>query len=131
MASYEQLPAELNVALVPGDELNIGLNFTQPSGSSTVPLNLTGYTIEAKAFVPSYANPDGGFGSGSYTVGATAATFTVSPVSLSGGQVSLGLTELQTATLSPATGYRWYLRWTSPQGATLTVMSGTLTARLP
>lgn len=130
-SSYEQLPAELNVTMIPGDEINVGLNFTQPSGNSTVPLNLTGYTFDARVFVPTFGNTDGGFGSGSYTIGTTAANLTVSPVNLSAGQLSIGLNEAQTANLSPATGYRWYLRWSDSANLTLTVLSGAFTARLP
>lgn len=131
MASFDQVPAELNVTLIPGDELNVGLNFTQPSGNSTVPLNLSGYTFDARVFTPAFSNPDGGFGSGSYTIGTTAANLTVSPVNLTTGQLSIGLNETQTANLSPATGYRWYLRWSDSQNLTLTVLSGAFTARLP
>ena len=131
MASYDQTPADLSITLIPGDELNVGMTFTQPSGNTTVPINLTGYTFDAKVFTPAFSNPDGGLGSGSYTIGATAATLTVSPVNLAAGQVNIGLTETQTAALSPATGYRWYLRWVTPSNVTLTVLSGAFTARLP
>lgn len=130
MASYQQIPADMAIEFVIGDELNVGLAFTV-SGTSSTPLNLTGYTLEAKVFVPTYSNPDGGLGSGNYVIGSTAATFTVAPVSLSGGTVNIGLTETQTAALSAATGYRWYFRWTDPTGFTLTPISGPLTARIP
>jgi hypothetical protein len=117
----------MSIEFVVGDELNIGLAFT----SSSAAINLTGYTLDAKVYKPVFANPDGSFSQGAYTVGATAATFTVSSVSLSGGTVNIGLTELQTSALSPATGYRWYFRWTDTSGVTLTVLSGTFTARSP
>jgi hypothetical protein len=116
---------------VAGDELNVGLAFTQPSGSSSTPINLTGYTFEAKVYLPVFSNPDGSLGEGAYTVGATAATFTAAVVSMSGGTVNVGLTETQTLALSPAVGYRWYFRWTDTAGVTLTVLSGTFTARAP
>lgn len=128
-ASFVQVPAEMPVTFVAGDELNIGLAFT--AGSPAAPVNLTGYTLEAKVFVPEFANPAGGFGAGSYTVGATAATFTVSTVSLTGGTVNIGLTETQTAALNPAVGYRWYIRWVDTSGVTLTVVSGPFVARIP
>jgi hypothetical protein len=131
VASYNQTPAELSITMIPGDELNVGMNFTAPSGNTTTPLNLAGYTFDARVFVPTFANPDGGFGSGSYTVGTTAANLTVSPVNLAVGQLSLGLNESQTANLSPATSYRWYLRWSDSANLTLTVLSGDFVARLP
>jgi hypothetical protein len=128
--TFQQIPADLPIVYVVGDELNVGLAFTTGSGSPTA-LNLTGYTFECRVYVPAFANPDGALGSGGYTIGTTAVTPTVSAVSLSGGTVNVGLTELQSATLSPAIGYRWYFRWTDPTGVTLTVVSGTFTARIP
>jgi len=125
--AFVQTPADMSIEFVVGDELNIGLAFT----SSSAAINLTGYTFEAKVYKPVYANPDGSFTEGAYTVGATAATFTVSTVSMSGGTVNVGLTETQTAALSPAIGYRWYFRWTDTSGVTLTVLSGSFTARAP
>ena len=124
---FSQTPAEMSIECVAGDELNVGLAFT----SSSTPINLTGYTFEAKVYLPVFANPDGSLGEGAYTVGATAATATVSAVSLSGGTLNVGLTETQTVALSPAVGYRWYFRWTDTSGVTLTVLSGSFTARAP
>ena len=124
---FVQTPAEMSIECVAGDELNVGLAFT----SSSTPINLTGYTFEAKVYLPVFSNPDGSLGEGAYTVGATAATATVSVVSLSGGTVNVGLTETQTLALSPAVGYRWYFRWTDTAGVTLTVLSGSFSARAP
>jgi hypothetical protein len=124
---FVQTPADMSIECVSADELNVGLAFT----SSSAAINLTGYTFEAKVYLPVFANPDGSLGEGAYTVGATAATFTVSAVSLSGGTVNIGLTETQTLALSPAVGYRWYFRWTDTAGVTLTVLSGSFTARAP
>jgi hypothetical protein len=124
---FVQTPAEMSIECVAGDELNVGLAFT----SSSTPINLTGYTFEAKVYLPVFSNPDGSLGEGAYTVGATAATATVSAVSLSGGTLNVGLTETQTVALSPAVGYRWYFRWTDTSGVTLTVLSGPFTARAP
>ncbi len=129
--SFVQTPADMSIECVAGDELNVGLAFTQPSGSSSAAINLTGYTFEAKVYAPAFSNADGNFGSGAYTAGATAATFTTSAVSLSGGTVNVGLTETQTVALSPAVGYRWYFRWTDTSGVTLTVLAGTFTVRAP
>ncbi len=125
--AFVQTPAEMSIECVAGDELNVGLAFT----SSSAAINLTGYTFEAKVYLPVFANPDGSLTEGAYTVGSTAATFTVSAVSLSGGTLNVGLTETQTVALSPAVGYRWYFRWTDTSGVTLTVLSGEFTARAP
>ena len=125
--AFSQTPADMSIECVAGDELNVGLAFT----SSSAAINLTGYTFEAKVYLPVFANPDGSLTEGAYTVGATAATFTVSAVSLSGGTLNVGLTETQTLALSPAVGYRWYFRWTDTSGVTLTVLSGSFTSRAP
>jgi len=127
--TFVQTPADMSIEFVAGDELSVGLAFKSTNG--TTPINLTGYTLDAKVFVPTFANPDGSLGAGAYTMGTTADTFTVSAVSLSGGTVNIGLNETQTAALSAAVGYRWYFRWTDTSGYTLTVLSGTFTARIP
>jgi len=124
---FVQTPAEMSIECVSGDELNVGLAFT----SGSTPINLTGYTFESRVYLPVFSNPDGSMGEGAYTVGSTAATFATAAVSLSGGTVNVGLTEAQTAALSPAIGYRWYFRWTDTAGVTLTVLSGEFKARAP
>jgi hypothetical protein len=125
--SFQQIPADMPITFVVGDELNVGLAFT----TGSTPINLTGYTFESKVYVPAFGNPDGSLGSGGYTVGATAVTPTITSASRTGGTVNIGLTETQTAALNPAIGYRWYFRWTDTAGMTLTVLSGTFTARIP
>lgn len=127
--AFEQIPGEMSITAVAGDELSIALAVTV--GNPPVPVNLTGYTLEARVFVPVYANPDGALGQGGYTVGATAVIFTIGAVNLSQGQVAISLTETQTAALSPATGYRWFFRATDATGYTMTYTSGTFTARIP
>lgn len=128
--SFDQIPGEMNITAVAGDELSIGLTIATQA-TPPVPVNLTGYTLEARVFVPVYQNPDGALGQGGYTVGATAATFTIGAVNLSQGQVAISLNETQTAALSPATGYRWYFRVQDTNGYTLTYVSGTFAARMP
>lgn len=128
--AFEQIPGEMSITAVAGDELSIGLTIATQA-TPPVPVNLTGYTLEAKVFTPAYANPDGAIGQGGYTVGATAATFTIGAVNLAQGQVAISLTENQTNGLSPAVGYRWYFRATGADGYTLTWISGTFTARIP
>ena len=129
--AFVQTPADMSIEFVVGDELNVALAFSTGTSSSATATNLTGYTLEAKVFVPVFSNPDGSFSQGAYTIGATAATFAITATSLSGGLVALSLTETQTAALSPAVGYRWYFRWTDTTGYTLTVLSGSFKARSP
>ena len=128
--SFDLSPIDVPITFVVGDQLDIGLAFTQVTSSST-PINLTGYTFESKVYIPTFSNPDGSLGSGAYTLGTTVTSITVSPVSLTGGTLSIGLTETQTAALNSAIGYRWYFRWSDTAGKTSTLMSGKFTARIP
>jgi hypothetical protein len=93
--------------------------------------DLTGFQIETKIYVTAvYASGLGGAGSVE-TVGQTAATFTISPTDLAAGQITIGLSEAQTALLSPSVAYRWYMRWVDTTLFTRTVLSGTVTVRNP
>lgn len=122
MATFSQLPGGLDITFVQGDEVAIALDFDR---------DLTGFTIETKVYVTAvYAAGLGGAGSVE-TVGTTAATFTISPTDLAAGQITIGLSEAQTALLSPSIAYRWYMRWVDTTLFTRTVLSGTVTVRNP
>lgn len=126
MATFTQLPGTLDITFVggggSGDELGLALDFDR---------DLTGYTITAPIYVTSvYASTGGGQGLVT-TVGATATNFVVQPTNLSQGQLTIGLSETQTGNLSPGIGYRWYMRWVSPDLVTRTVLSGTVTVANP
>lgn len=112
---YEQVPAELTISCVQGDELNIGVNCHQ---------SLVGYTLSAIV----YAEVSSGGGD---AIGTTAATFTVGAVSLAAGTVTLGLAETQTAGLSAGGRYRWYFRWQDATGFTQTILAGPFGVRVP
>jgi len=122
MASFSQIPGELNITFVQGDEVAIALDFDR---------DLTGYTITTAVYVTAVFVSGGG-GSGFVTgVGQTATTFAVEETDLSAGQVKIGLSEAQTAALSPAISYRWYMRWVDGGNVTRTVLSGTVTVVNP
>lgn len=121
MAQFTQLPAELGVTFVVGDEINIAIDFSR---------DLTGYSFSNAIYVSGNVASGGGSSFVS-TVGETAASFTITPVDLSTGKLALGLTELQTASLTPANSYRWYLRWVSPGNVTRTILSGPVTVFAP
>lgn len=133
MVALDRIPGDCTITAVVGDQLDIALAFSEYAEPPAVgpPIDLTGYTLEAKVFVPTFQNPAGGFGNGDYVVGSIAATFTVSEVDLTQGQVSIGLTETQTSGLNPGQTYRWYFRWVDTAGATFTVMSGVFDLRIP
>jgi hypothetical protein len=61
----------------------------------------------------------------SLVAGATVMPFTTTLVDASAGQVSVGLTDTQTAALAAGT-YGWQLDWTAPGGVQRTALSGTV-----
>ena len=130
MVAFNQVPGDCTITAVVGDELNIGLQFTDQA-EPPVPIDLTGYTLEAKVFSPVFDNPANSLGSGGLIIGPIAATFSIASVDLEEGHISLGLTETQTSSLNTAAQYRFYVRWVDPDGVTLTVLSGDFVARIP
>lgn len=102
MTTVSTLPGTLNVTVKRGDELAQLLDFS---------INLTGYTFTAEVV--------------SAVTGATMATPTVSNVNLATGQVNLGMTEEQTASLA-AGSYLWRLVWTAPGTVRRTALEGIL-----
>jgi hypothetical protein len=121
-AEFTQLPAELGITFVSGDEVNIALDFSN---------DLTGHTFQNAIYVSGNIASGGGGSGFVNSVGETVASFTITQTNLSSGQIGIGLTESQTSQLSPANSYRWYLRWVSPGNVTRTVLSGPVTPVAP
>jgi hypothetical protein len=121
MADFIQLPAVLALSFVQGDQVDIALDFAT---------NLTGYTFESRIYVVKQTVPALG-GAAVPTAGQTAATPTVGIVNLTLGKLSIGLTETQTASLSPLGTYRWYFRWVAPGTVTQTILAGDVTVESP
>lgn len=121
-SAFTQLPGTLDITFVQGDEVAIALDFDR---------NLTGYSITTVVYVTQVFAAGGGGSSFVETVGATAATFGISNTNLASGQITIGLNETQTASLSPGIAYRWYMRWVDPGLVTRTVLSGTVTVVNP
>ena len=122
MPTFEQLPGDLTVTFVVGDELN----FTLGLGTS-----VTGYSFTAGVYVVSANGFFGGGGGTVNAVGATAITPTITVVNASAGTLAWGVTEEQTATLSPAIKYRHFVRWVAPGGITRTIVSGDFVPKAP
>lgn len=122
MAVFTQLPGTLDITFVQGDEVAIALDFDR---------DLTGYTITAPVYVTAVFASGGGGSSFVETVGSVAANFAISNVNLALGQITIGLSEVSTAGLSPGIAYRWYMRWVDPSMFTRTVLSGTVTVANP
>jgi hypothetical protein len=123
MPTFSLLPGQLDVTFVVGDEVNIAINLGQ---------NITGYTLSSAVFVASTGGFQGGGGGVVSTVGATAATPTIQVVTASTGAIIWSLTETQTAALTPAIKYLWYLRWVTPTSSiTRTILAGSCIPRAP
>lgn len=120
---FEQLPGTLDIEFVAGDEVG--------GPSIDFDRDVTGYAFEAPIYVTQvFATGVGGAGSAE-GVGDTVTNWAVSVVDAAAGTLALGLSEAQTASLSPGTQYRWFLRWVDTNGYTRTVLSGSVTARNP
>lgn len=121
MASYSILPAELDLALIKGDEFACLLDFS---------IDLTAYTWSAIVFETT-RTVSSAFPAGLNTQGDTAATFTIVEQDAAAGQLNLSLTETQTTALSETTPYRWLLRGVAPNDVTRTYVSGSFSVRAP
>jgi hypothetical protein len=122
--TFSQLPGSLDLVFVAGDELNVAITLGQ---------NITGYSLTAGVY-PSGASVFSG-GTAVSTVysrsGADAATFATTVAAASTGTITIGLSETQTASLTPGTAYRWYLTWVATGGVTRTILSGNVTVSAP
>lgn len=116
MAEWSQIPEELNLTFVQGDEVKILLDFDQ---------NLTGYTLETKIIEVLEVS------GGDVTDFQNGPAFVQEVVSLANGQINLSLQESVTSSLSLVGNYRWFMRWTSPGLVTRTVLSGSISVRSP
>ena len=121
MATFSQLPGELSIQLVPGDELNIALNLQR---------SVAGYTFTSFIYQSNITGSGGGVSSFS-SIGQTVTSPTIGITNATSGSMILGLSETQTALLSPGEDYRWYLRWVAPGEITRTIISGSVTAVAP
>lgn len=123
MATFSQLPGDLDVTFVAGDEVNISINLG---------VNITGYTLETKVLVGSTQGFQGGGGGTITGIGATVATPTIQVTNATTGAIIWSLTEVQTTLLNPGIRYLWYLRWVTP-GTTMTrtILAGDAIVRAP
>lgn len=118
MSTFSQIPGDLDLALVRGDEVTFSAVFAG--------VDLTGYTVTAAVY--------SGFGADATATPVTVPTVTVTTAtanSVTSSTVQVSLTETQTTAISPTGSSRWYLRWVSPGGVTRTVLSGNVRAQNP
>lgn len=121
MPEFVQLPGDLGLRFVPGDELSVSLSFQT---------DLTGYTVASQVYLAGTVGSSGGFNSVN-SIGTTVVTPSITIANQTAGVVLVGLSESQTASLAPGGNYRWYLRWVAPGDITRTVVSGSVTSVAP
>lgn len=121
-ATFSQLPGELAVQFVIGDEVNFVLDLD---------VDVTGYTFDAAVYRVSVGGFQGGGAALVNEPGAVVATPSITVVNASSGTLAWGLSETQTGALFSTNRYRHYVRWVSPSGVTRTIVSGDLTAKAP
>jgi hypothetical protein len=107
---------------VPGDECNVALNLQR---------SVAGYTFTSFIYRSSITGTGGGGAGAINSIGQTVVAPTIGISDASTGAMILGLSEAQTALLSPNQNYRWYLRWVAPGEITRTIISGSVTAVAP
>jgi len=122
VAEFTQLPGDLSLKFVAGDQLQVNCDFD---------INITGYTVTNSIYVTSVYAAGGGGSGYVTTVGATVTSFDQTVTSAANGQILLDLPENKSALLTPGVGYRWYLRWVDSSSVTRTVLSGDLTVVNP
>ena len=101
--TYSLLPGTMNLAFKRSGDFSTLIDF---DGTT-----LVGYTVTASIT--------------SLVSGTTVVPFTTSVTDASAGQVSVSLTDTQTAAL-PAGTYGWQLDWTAPGSVQRTALSGTV-----
>ena len=100
MATYSQLPGELNLDILRGDELSISIDFSVDVTGYTVSSNIVSLVDSASIVSPAVTITDAG-----------------------NGVVSLALTETQTAAL-PSGSRRLFVSWVAPGDVPRRVLAG-------
>jgi hypothetical protein len=122
--TYEQLPAELDLAFIKGDEFGMVISM---DGT-----NLTGHAYDSRIYSLTSVAAGGGLGAGvTVAAGGTVVAFTITPVNLTAGQVNVSLSEVQTDQLSATGRYRWWFKTITPGNVTRTYLAGDVSVRVP
>lgn len=122
--TYEQLPGELDLTFIKGDEVGVLLTLEN--------MDLTNYTFDSYVYSLAQVATGSGLGAGvSVAAGETAVQITVTPVAVTAGRINISMSEIQTNQLQANGQYRWWLRTISPGLVTRTVVSGDVNVRMP
>jgi hypothetical protein len=106
---------------VPGDEVNLAVNLQR---------DITSHTFTSYVYRSTSTGAGGGMGTIN-SFGQTVVAPTIGITNVTAGSMIIGLSEVQTALLSPNENYRWFLRWVAPGEITRTIVSGSVTAVAP
>ena len=124
--TFSQLPGQLDLVFVAGDEVSVAL---------TLGINLTGHTLTAVVYLSDssvFAGGSIGSASAAYSrVGSDVLTITPTVVTAGTGVITLGMGEEQTAALATGSRYRWYLKDVAPGAITRTILSGQVVVTAP
>jgi len=122
--NYEQLPAELGLRFIKGDEFGMVISM---DGT-----NLTGHAYDSRIYSLTSVAAGGGLGAGvTVAAGGTVVAFTITPVNLTAGQVNVSLSEVQTDQLAATGRYRWWFKTITPGNVTRTYLAGDVSVRVP
>ncbi|NBX91624.1 MAG: hypothetical protein EBQ85_00145 [Proteobacteria bacterium] len=115
-AVFSQLPGELTLQLVRGDEVSFSAVFT---GS-----DLATYTLESHVYT-------GQRDTLTVLVTPTVTKSTATVAGVTSTTVQISMTETQTLAIPSYGTPRWYLRWVSAGGVTRTILAGAVKAENP
>lgn len=116
-----QIPADLPIELVQGDELSFALQFNDDRED--------GYTLTSGVYNASLVNLQLLFSPALEIDVDTETPEEGDPVTTT--TVIVSFTETQTQQLTPRQNWRWFLRWVAPGGVTRTIISGQISSRAP
>lgn len=114
-ATFSQLPGDLTITHVIGDEVNFAIDLD---------VDVTNYSFTAGVYVVSTQGFQGGGGGTAPGIGSTAFTPTITVANAANGTLAWGASEVQTGALSAGVRYRHFVRWVAPGGITRTIVSG-------
>lgn len=115
MPTFSQLPGDLTITHVIGDEVNFTLDLD---------VDVTGYTFTAGVYVVGNSGFAGGGGGTVTEIGAAAFSPTLTVANAATGTLTWGASETQTSSLVAGIRYRHFVRWVAPGGITRTIVSG-------
>jgi hypothetical protein len=121
VADLKQLPGQLNLRFVNGDELNAPIALNR---------DITGYSFITYIYSTTVTGSIGGDGP-LVSIGRTVTQPTLGIVSATAGTMIMGLSETQTSMLTPGNTYRWFIRAVAPGDVTRTIISGDVVTVAP